>query len=266
MSESIQIEDRLKSFGKGELGVNLFQLLLDTLQGRRLEDQQRFHEIINNLNIDLNLKSHHAGLLVGMAEVMAQNFEGRRVTPSPAVRLKDIFQTRTAHPDILNFLALSFARQAGIDAVAVDFFGAHLLHMSHDGEEALMDPGQMFTLLEPGDLRVLYQHLTGDDRHVDESDVTVLDDRVVFVHVLRLMKNRAVKDGDDDFAMMLLERMCMILPEAQDMKLERELAAGRSGQISRAILQINDLVAQSNDPNIRQQGQAALRRLRHMLN
>ena len=261
------LNQRLVAFGQGEDHGDLFNLLMAAMDPAGDPfNSPATREQMNGISIDLKLKSHRHGPVLGLAQVMAQHFDGNRMERGQAVTLHDAMSSGGGHPDLLNFLALILARQSGLDALAVDFFGAHLLHLVYGDEQALIDPGQMFAMLEPGDLRALYQNLTGDDREVTEADIVVVDDRVMFVHVLRLAKNRAMKQGEEQWAMQLLERMCLVMPESQDMQLERGLAAGKSGQISRAILQITGLVEQSDDRHIIEEGRLALQRLRNMLN
>ena len=213
----------------GELDLAETALLLASLDApdAKLTDYQaHLQEIAGDLAVAAKGVSHVRDLAAALSDVLyrGHGYEGDRETYEDVqnANLMRVIDRRKGLPVALGILVIHAARSQGWSIAGVNFPGHFLLRLTHEGEQALIDPFRKARRLTIDNLEGLLTHLQGPGAKLRAEFMQSVSDRDILLRLQNNIKSRALAADDTDRAFEVLENMALIAP--QDPAVISELA------------------------------------------
>jgi regulator of sirC expression with transglutaminase-like and TPR domain len=149
--------------------------------------------------------------------------------------LNDVIDRRTGIPLTLAMVLLGVSRRAGIPADGVSFPGHFLVRVARRSDEPVfVDPfaGQ---LLEPAQLRSLYEQAISEPGHLDERCLEPASRRQILARMLNNLRAIYEVRGDRERLQRVLEQMAVINP-SDEVKSRLDLLVGSPSLAPRVSL------------------------------
>jgi regulator of sirC expression with transglutaminase-like and TPR domain len=126
--------------------------------------------------------------------------------------LNEVVDRRTGIPITLAVVLLGVCRRAGVVAHGISFPGHFLVRTARrGGEPVFVDPFDG-RVLEPGQIRALYEQATGDPGMIDERFLEPASRRQILARMLNNLRNIYEIRGDRLRLQRVLERMAVVSP------------------------------------------------------
>jgi regulator of sirC expression with transglutaminase-like and TPR domain len=187
--------------------------------------------------------------------------------------LPDVLERRVGIPITLALVYCEIARRVGVPARGVSFPGHFLVRIERRGDEGrapvIIDPFFNGRMLDEKSLDALLKRVVGPKVTLRPEHLEPASPRLILVRMLTNLKTVYLARGEDSRALLALDRLVCIAPDAPFVLRERGLLAARLGsvEVARAdlarFLQLCPDAADAKDLKVRLE---ALTTARHWLN
>jgi regulator of sirC expression with transglutaminase-like and TPR domain len=188
--------------------------------------------------------------------------------------LPDVLERRVGIPITLAIVYCEIARRVGIPASGVSFPGHFLVRIERRGADrglpaVIVDPFFNGRMLDDKSLDALLKRVVGPNETLRPEHLEPASPRVILVRILTNLKTVYLGRGEDSRALLALDRLVSIMPDAPLILRERGLLAARLGSVEVARADLSrflELCPGANDAKTIQARLAALTTTRHWLN
>jgi regulator of sirC expression with transglutaminase-like and TPR domain len=188
--------------------------------------------------------------------------------------LPDVLERRVGIPITLALVYCEIAKRVGVPARGVSFPGHFLVRIERRGPDkglpaVIVDPFFNGRMLDDKSLAALLKRVVGPNETLRPEHLEPASPRVVLVRILTNLKTVYLARGEDSRALLALDRLISILPDAPFVLRERGLLAARLGsvEVARADLaRFLELCPEANDAKTIRARLDGLTTTRHWLN
>ena len=186
---------------------------------------------------------------------------------SPAnANLMQVIERRRGLPVALGILWLHCARAAGWDAHGLDFPGHFLIAMPGGGAQLVLDVFAGGSPLDSRALRALLKRIEGPKAELRPGLLQPVGSRAVLLRLQQNIKQRRLGGGDINGALMCLEDMLRIAPDAAALWREAALMNQRLDQVAAALRCFERFLALVPQGEAAERARASMGELRTRLN
>jgi len=233
----------------GEAALLLANLDLPTNSFAQYQDE------LNFIASDLNDASREAESLPDRITALSETlykqhrFQGDVETyddPQNA-NLMRVIDRRKGLPVALGILAIHAGRNQGWEIAGLNFPGHFLLRLNKSGEYALIDPFNEARLVVNEDLQKIYWR-TYNQKMPQQSDfVQSVSDRDILVRLQNNIKIRALREGDKERAIKILQSIVLITPTSVEFLAELAMLEASSSHIKSAVERLERFIERNPD-------------------
>jgi regulator of sirC expression with transglutaminase-like and TPR domain len=193
--------------------------------------------------------------------------------------LPDVLARRLGIPITLGIVYCEIARRAGVCARGVGFpghflvridAGAHARIDANDEQtQVVIDPFFGGRMLDRGSLAALLKRVAGPEEQLRPEHLAPAPPRLILTRMLTNLKSVYLARGEDSRALLALDRVVTLTPDAPQPLRERGLLAARLGAVEVAtadLARFLELSPGSDDAAVIRQRLRALTRAPHSLN
>jgi regulator of sirC expression with transglutaminase-like and TPR domain len=188
--------------------------------------------------------------------------------------LPDVLERRLGIPITLALVYCEIAKRVGIPARGVSFPGHFLVRIERVGRDlgpkpVIVDPFFAGRMLDEKSLASLLKRVVGPREQLRPEHLEPAAPRLILVRMLTNLKAVYLARGEDSRALLALDRLISIAPDAPFALRERGLLAARLGcvEVARADLsRFLELSPEANDAKAVRDRLEALSATRHWLN
>jgi regulator of sirC expression with transglutaminase-like and TPR domain len=188
--------------------------------------------------------------------------------------LPDVLERRVGIPITLALVYCEIARRIGVPARGVSFPGHFLVRIDRRGQDAgrppiIVDPFFNGRMLDDRSLEALLKRVVGPKVALRPEHLQPASPRLILVRMLTNLKTVYLARGEDSRALLALDRLVCIAPDAPFVLRERGLLAARLGsvEVARADLgRFLEMCPDAADAKNIQSRLEALTTARHWLN
>lgn len=233
----------------GEAALLLANLDLPTNSFAQYQDE------LNFIASDLSAASREAETLPDRITALSETlykqhrFQGDVETyddPQNA-NLMRVIDRRKGLPVALGILAIHAGRTQGWEIAGLNFPGHFLLRLSKSGEYALIDPFNEARLVVNEDLQKIYWRINNQKMPQQSDFVQSVSDRDILVRLQNNIKIRALREGDKERAIKILQSIVLITPTSVEFLAELAMLEASSGHIKSAVERLERFVERNPD-------------------
>jgi regulator of sirC expression with transglutaminase-like and TPR domain len=188
--------------------------------------------------------------------------------------LPDVLDRRLGIPITLGIVYCEIAKRVGVPAQGVSFPGHFLVRIDRRGEDrerppVVIDPFFGGRMLDDKSLVALLKRVVGPRETLRAEHLEPASPRLILVRMLTNLKAVYLARGEDSRALLALDRLVSLTPDAPFALRERGLLAARLGSIEVARADLNrflELSPEANDAKAIKARLDALAAARHWLN
>ena len=241
--------------GQNVLNIGEAALLLANLDLPKNSFGQ-YQDELNLIASDLSAASREAETLPDRITALSETlykqhrFQGDVETyddPQNA-NLMRVIDRRKGLPVALGILAIHAGRTQGWEIAGLNFPGHFLLRLSKSGEYALIDPFNEARLVVNEDLQKIYWRINNQKMPQQSDFVQSVSDRDILVRLQNNIKIRALREGDKERAIKILQSIVLITPTSVEFLAELAMLEASSGQIKSAVERLERFI--ERDPGI----------------
>ena len=243
----------------GEQGENLLNigeaaLLLANLDLPKNSFEQ-YQDELNLITSDLSAASREAETLSDRITVLSETlykqhrFQGDVETyddPQNA-NLMRVIDRRKGLPVALGILAIHAGRTQGWEIAGLNFPGHFLLRLSKLGEYVLIDPFNEARLVVNEDLQKIFWRIHNQNMPEQSDFVQSVSDRDILVRLQNNIKIRALREGDKERAIKILQSIVLITPISVEFLAELVMLEASSGRIKSALERLERFIQRNTD-------------------
>ncbi|MFH1806444.1 MAG: transglutaminase-like domain-containing protein [Pseudomonadota bacterium] len=166
--------------------------------------------------------------------------------------LMQVIDRKRGLPVALSLLYLHAAARCGIDMTGIDFPGHFLLRLQAGGERVLIDPFHDGMVLGAAELRELLKAFHGLDAELQPEHYREASDIAVLLRLQNNIKVRAMRNGNLDLALDVVERCLLIAPDHGGLWHQAGALYARVGRDKEALEAFEKFLTFNQDPTHRQ--------------
>ena len=240
--------------GQNILNIGEAALLLANLDLPKNSFEQ-YQDELNLIASDLTAASREAETLPDRITALSETlykqhrFQGDVETyddPQNA-NLMRVIDRRKGLPVALGILAIHAGRTQGWDIAGLNFPGHFLLRISKSDEYVLIDPFNEARLVVNEDLQKLFRRIHNQNMPQPSDFVQSVSDRDVLVRLLNHIKIRALREGDKERAIKILQSIVLITPTSVEFLAELAMLEASSGYIKSAVERLERFIERNPD-------------------
>ena len=240
--------------GQNVLNIGEAALLLANLDLPKNSFEQ-YQDELNLITSDLSAASREAETLSDRITVLSETlykqhrFQGDVETyddPQNA-NLMRVIDRRKGLPVALGILAIHAGRTQGWEIAGLNFPGHFLLRLSKLGEYVLIDPFNEARLVVNEDLQKIFWRIHNRNMPEQSDFVQSVSDRDILVRLQNNIKIRALREGDKERAIKILQSIVLITPISVEFLAELVMLEASSGRIKSALERLERFIQRNTD-------------------
>ena len=240
--------------GQNVLNIGEAALLLANLDLPKNSFEQ-YQDELNLITSDLSAASREAETLSDRITVLSETlykqhrFQGDVETyddPQNA-NLMRVIDRRKGLPVALGILAIHAGRTQGWEIAGLNFPGHFLLRLSKLGEDVLIDPFNEARLVVNEDLQKIFWRIHNRNMPEQSDFVQSVSDRDILVRLQNNIKIRALREGDKERAIKILQSIVLITPISVEFLAELVMLEASSGRIKSALERLERFIERNTD-------------------
>ena len=240
--------------GQNVLNIGEAALLLANLDLPKNSFEQ-YQDELNLITSDLSAASREAETLSDRITVLSETlykqhrFQGDVETyddPQNA-NLMRVIDRRKGLPVALGILAIHAGRTQGWEIAGLNFPGHFLLRLSKFGEYVLIDPFNEARLVVNEDLQKIFWRIHNQNMPEQSDFVQSVSDRDILVRLQNNIKIRALREGDKERAIKILQSIVLITPTSVEFLAELAMLEASSGRIKSALERLERFIQRNTD-------------------
>ncbi len=240
--------------GQNVLNIGEAALLLANLDLPKNSFEQ-YQDELNLITSDLSAASREAETLSDRITVLSETlykqhrFQGDVETyddPQNA-NLMRVIDRRKGLPVALGILAIHASRTQGWEIVVLNFPDHFLLRLSKLGEYVLIDPFNEARLVVNEDLQKIFWRIHNQNMPEQSDFVQSVSDRDILVRLQNNIKIRALREGDKERAIKILQSIVLITPISVEFLAELVMLEASSGRIKSALERLERFIQRNTD-------------------
>ena len=240
--------------GQNVLNIGEAALLLANLDLPKNSFEQ-YQDELNLITSDLSAASREAETLSDRITVLSETlykqhrFQGDVETyddPQNA-NLMRVIDRRKGLPVALGILAIHAGRTQGWEIAGLNFPGHFLLRLSKLGEYVLIDPFNEARLVVNEDLQKIFWRIHNQNMPEQSDFVQSVSDRDILVRLQNNIKIRALREGDKERAIKILQSIVLITPISVEFLAELVMLEASSGRIKSALERLERFIQRNTD-------------------
>ena len=161
--------------------------------------------------------------------------------------LMRVIDRRKGLPVALGILAIHAGRNQGWEIAGLNFPGHFLLRLNKSGEYALIDPFNEARLVVNEDLQKIYWRINNQNMPQQSDFVQSVSDRDILVRLQNNIKIRALREGDKERAIKILQSIVLITPTSVEFLAELAMLEASSGHIKSAVERLERFIERNPD-------------------
>ena len=242
------------SQGQNVLNIGEAALLLANLDLPK-NSFEKYQDEINLIASDLSTASREAKSLPDRITALSETlykkhrFQGDVETyddPQNA-NLMRVIDRRKGLPVALGILAIHAGRTQGWEIAGLNFPGHFLLRLSKLDEYVLIDPFNEARLVVNEDLRKIFWRIHNQNMPQQSEFVQSVSDRDILVRLQNNIKIRALREGDKERAIKILQSIVLITPTSVEFLAELAMLEASSGHIKSAVERLERFIERNPD-------------------
>ena len=240
--------------GQNVLNIGEAALLLANLDLPKNSFEQ-YQDELNFIASDLSAASREAETLPDQITALSETlykqhrFQGDVETyddPQNA-NLMRVIDRRKGLPVALGILAIHVGRTQGWDIAGLNFPGHFLLRISKSDEYVLIDPFNEARLVVNEDLQKFFWRIHNQNMPQQSDFVQSVSDRDILVRLQNNIKIRALREGDKERAIKILQSIVLITPTSVEFLAELAMLEASSGRIKSALERLERFIEHNTD-------------------
>ena len=240
--------------GQNILNIGEAALLLANLDLPKNSFEQ-YQDELNLIASDLSAASREAETLPDRITALSETlykqhrFQGDVETyddPQNA-NLMRVIDRRKGLPVALGILAIHAGRTQGWEIAGLNFPGHFLLRLSKLGEDVLIDPFNEARLVVNEDLQKIFWRIHNRNMPEQSDFVQSVSDRDILVRLQNNIKIRALREGDKERAIKILQSIVLITPISVEFLAELVMLEASSGRIKSALERLERFIQRNTD-------------------
>ena len=240
--------------GQNVLNIGEAALLLANLDLPKNSFEQ-YQDELNLITSDLSAASREVETLSDRITVLSETlykqhrFQGDVETyddPQNA-NLMRVIDRRKGLPVALGILAIHAGRTQGWEIAGLNFPGHFLLRLSKLGEDVLIDPFNEARLVVNEDLQKIFWRIHNQNMPEQSDFVQSVSDRDILVRLQNNIKIRALREGDKERAIKILQSIVLITPTSVEFLAELVMLEASSGRIKSALERLERFIQRNTD-------------------
>ena len=240
--------------GQNVLNIGEAALLLANLDLPKNSFEQ-YQDELNLITSDLSAASREAETLSDRITVLSETlykqhrFQGDVETyddPQNA-NLMRVIDRRKGLPVALGILAIHAGRTQGWEIAGLNFPGHFLLRLSKLGEDVLIDPFNEARLVVNEDLQKIFWRIHNQNMPEQSDFVQSVSDRDILVRLQNNIKIRALREGDKERAIKILQSIVLITPISVEFLAELVMLEASSGRIKSALERLERFIQRNTN-------------------
>jgi len=240
--------------GQNVLNIGEAALLLANLDLPKNSFEQ-YQDELNLITSDLSAASREAETLSDRITVLSETlykqhrFQGDVETyddPQNA-NLMRVIDRRKGLPVALGILAIHACRTQGWEIAGLNFPGHFLLRLSKLGEDVLIDPFNEARLVVNEDLQKIFWRIHNQNLPEQSDFVQSVSDRDILVRLQNNIKIRALREGDKERAIKILQSIVLITPTSVEFLAELVMLEASGGRIKTALERLERFIQRNTD-------------------
>ena len=240
--------------GQNVLNIGEAALLLANLDLPKNSFEQ-YQDELNLITSDLSAASREAETLSDRITVLSETlykqhrFQGDVETyddPQNA-NLMRVIDRRKGLPVALGILAIHAGRTQGWEIAGLNFPGHFLLRLSKLGEDVLIDPFNEARLVVNEDLQKIFWRIHNRNMPEQSDFVQSVSDRDILVRLQNNIKIRALREGDKERAIKILQSIVLITPISVEFLAELVMLEASSGRIKSALERLERFIQRNTN-------------------
>ena len=161
--------------------------------------------------------------------------------------LMRVIDRRKGLPVALGILAIHAGRTQGWEIAGLNFPGHFLLRLSKLGEDVLIDPFNEARLVVNEDLQKIFWRIHNQNMPEQSDFVQSVSDRDILVRLQNNIKIRALREGDKERAIKILQSIVLITPTSVEFLAELAMLEASSGRIKSALERLERFLQRNTD-------------------
>jgi len=240
--------------GQNVLNIGEAALLLANLDLPKNSFEQ-YQDELNLITSDLSAASREAETLSDRITVLSETlykqhrFQGDVETyddPQNA-NLMRVIDRRKGLPVALGILAIHACRTQGWEIAGLNFPGHFLLRLSKLGEDVLIDPFNEARLVVNEDLQKIFLRIHNQNMPEQSDFVQSVSDHDILVRLQNNIKIRALREGDKERAIKILQSIVLITPTSVEFLAELVMLEASGGRIKTALERLERFIQRNTD-------------------
>jgi len=180
--------------------------------------------------------------------------------------LMRVIDRRMGLPVSLGILLIHMARAQNWAITGLNFPGHFLLRLTHEGEQAIIDPFRKAKRLTADNLQGLITQMQGPGAKLHPHYLSSVDDREILLRLQNNIKTRALESEDTDHALEILETMSLISPNSAAVISELALLESETGNFKQALDRLTSFLERRLGHPDESQVMALIKNLKRRLN
>lgn len=176
-----------------------------------------------------------------------------------------VIERRKGLPIALAIIYVHVGQALGFDVVALSFPAHVICRLDHQGERLIFDPFDGCNVMQAADLRQMLKRLIGERAELSNDYFEASTKRQMLVRLQNNIKLRQIEAEDYQGALHTVEALQKIDPEEYRLLLDSGVLNARTGQLKRAITQLEDYIAKAPEGPDRDEAKLFLREIQNNL-
>lgn len=176
-----------------------------------------------------------------------------------------VIERRKGLPIALAIIYVHVGQAVGFDVVALSFPAHVICRLDHQGERLIFDPFDGCNVMQAADLRQMLKRLIGERAELSNDYFEASTKRQMLVRLQNNIKLRQIEAEDYQGALHTVEALQKIDPEEYRLLLDSGVLNARTGQLKRAITQLEDYIAKAPEGPDRDEAKLFLREIQNNL-
>jgi len=155
--------------------------------------------------------------------------------------LMHVIDRRRGLPVALGILCIHAARAQGWAITGINFPSHFLLRMGDESDGVFIDPFHGAAVMSEDDLELRLREMHGPDARMQAGFLRPVGNRDILLRLENNIKLRALHGQDMERALAVVERMYLLAPAVDGLRMEKALILAETGQIKAAIDALEEL-------------------------
>ena len=220
-------------------GVALLLAQLDDPEESTQPYQEHLGELARDMAGAAKGVGHVRDMAAGLSDVLFRfhGYSGDTETYDDIqnANLMRVIDRRKGLPVAMGILVIHLARSQGWSITGLNFPGHFLLRLTHEGEQAIIDPFRKAKRLTADNLLGMVTQMQGPHAKLHPHYLSSVSDREILLRLQNNIKTRALEAEDTDHALEILETMTLISPDSAAVISELALLESETGNFKQAL-------------------------------